>query len=101
MIEQNGMMFITILVKTAQFTLQIIIRIRTYIYIPQTYCIIKPINPFSLCNANNFFHWLYNAPWALASDFQFHDHFTDGRTSWTSDQLIARPINKHRTTQTE
>jgi hypothetical protein len=28
-------------------------------------------------------------PWALASDFQFHDHFTDGRTPWTSDQLVT------------
>jgi hypothetical protein len=35
-------------------------------------------------------------PWALASDFQFRDHFTDGRTPWTSDQLIARPLPKHR-----
>jgi hypothetical protein len=23
--------------------------------------------------------------WALASDFEFHDHFTDGRAPWTSD----------------
>jgi hypothetical protein len=22
-------------------------------------------------------------PWALGADFQFHDHFTDGRTVWT------------------
>jgi hypothetical protein len=29
--EQNGMMFITILVKTVQFTLQVIIRIHVYI----------------------------------------------------------------------
>jgi hypothetical protein len=36
-------------------------------------------------------------PWALASAFQFHDHFTDGRTPWTSDQLVARPVPKHRT----
>jgi hypothetical protein len=40
-------------------------------------------------------------PWALASDVQFHDHFTDGRTPWTSDQLVARPLPKHRTTQTQ
>jgi hypothetical protein len=25
--------------------------------------------------------------------------FTDGRTPWTSDQLVARPLPKHRTTQ--
>jgi hypothetical protein len=33
--------------------------------------------------------------------FQFHDRFTEGRTSWTSDQLVARPLPKHRTTQTQ
>jgi hypothetical protein len=32
----------------------------------------------------------------------FHfDHFTDGRTPWTSDQLVVRPLSKHRTTQTQ
>jgi hypothetical protein len=31
--------------------------------------------------------------------FQFYDHFTDGRTPWTSDQPVARPLPKHRTTQ--
>jgi hypothetical protein len=39
--------------------------------------------------------------WVLASAFQFHDHFTDCRTPWTSDQLVARPLPKHRTTQTQ
>jgi hypothetical protein len=39
-------------------------------------------------------------PWSLASDSQFHDCFTDGRTPWTSNQLVARPLPKHRTTQT-
>jgi hypothetical protein len=38
-------------------------------------------------------------PWALASDFQFHDHFTDGRTPLTGDQPVAMPLPKHRTTQ--
>jgi hypothetical protein len=32
--------------------------------------------------------------------FSHFDHFTDGRTPWTSDQLVARPLPKHRTTQT-
>jgi hypothetical protein len=47
-----------------------------------------------------FFHWLYSplGPWPLI--FQFHNHFTDGMTPWTSDQLVARPLPKHRTTQT-
>jgi hypothetical protein len=34
--------------------------------------------------------------------FFFHfDHFTDGRTLWTSDQLVARRLPKYRTAQTE
>jgi hypothetical protein len=40
-------------------------------------------------------------PWVLASDFQIRDHFIDGRTPWTIDQLVARPLPKHRTTQTQ
>jgi hypothetical protein len=27
--------------------------------------------------------------------------FTDGRTPWTSDQLVSRPLPKHRTIQTQ
>jgi hypothetical protein len=27
--------------------------------------------------------------------------FADGKTPWTSDQLVARPLPKHRTTQTQ
>jgi hypothetical protein len=48
-----------------------------------------------------FFSLAVQPPWALASAFQFHDHFTDGGTPWTSDQLVARPLPKHRTTQTQ
>jgi hypothetical protein len=33
----------------------------------------------------DFFSLALQPPWALASAFQFHDHFTDGRTPWTSD----------------
>jgi hypothetical protein len=32
---------------------------------------------------------------------QFNDHFTDSRTPWTSDQLVAIPLPKQRTTQTQ
>jgi hypothetical protein len=39
-------------------------------------------------------------PLALASHFQFHDHFTEGRIPWASNQLVARPLPKHKTTQT-
>jgi hypothetical protein len=33
--------------------------------------------------------------------FLLFNHFTDGRTPWTSDQPVARPLSKHRTTQTQ
>jgi hypothetical protein len=48
-----------------------------------------------------FVHWLYSplGPWPLI--FQFHDHFPDCRTPWTSDLLVARPLLKHMTTQTQ
>jgi hypothetical protein len=38
--------------------------------------------------------------WALAS-FQFPDLFTIGWTPWTSEQLVARLLPKHRTAQTQ
>jgi hypothetical protein len=38
-------------------------------------------------------------PWPL---LQFRNHFyADGRTPWTSDQPVARPLPKRRTTQTQ
>jgi hypothetical protein len=52
---------------------------------------------FEQCTRDNFLSPAVQPPWALASDFQFHDHFTDGRTPWTRD----RPLFKHRTTQTQ
>jgi hypothetical protein len=48
-----------------------------------------------------FFFTGSTAPMGPDLFFQFHDHFTDGRTLWTSDQLVARPLPKHRTTQTQ
>jgi hypothetical protein len=38
--------------------------------------------------------------WALAA-FQFPDLFTISKTPWRSDQLLARPLPKHRTAQTQ
>jgi hypothetical protein len=38
------------------------------------------------------------APWPL---FQFLNLYTVGRTPWTGDQPVARPLPTHRTTQTE
>jgi hypothetical protein len=53
-------------------------------------------------NCNVFFFSLaLQPPWALASAFQFHDHFTAGRTPWTGDQPVARSLPTHRTTQTQ
>jgi hypothetical protein len=41
----------------------------------------------------------YSEPWSL---IQLHnDFFTDGRTLWGSNQPIAKPLPKHRTTQTQ
>jgi hypothetical protein len=42
--------------------------------------------------------WLCNlcGPWPL---FQFLNLYTVGRTPWTVDQPIARPLPTHRTTQ--
>jgi hypothetical protein len=48
-----------------------------------------------------FFSLALQPPWALASVFQFHDHFTDGGTPWTSDWPVSRPLPKHGTTQTQ
>jgi hypothetical protein len=48
-----------------------------------------------------FFHWLYSPLGTWPPIFRFHDHFTDGRTPWTSDQFVARPLPKHRTAQTQ
>jgi hypothetical protein len=50
---------------------------------------------------NFLFSLALQPPWALTFDFfQFHDRFTDRRTPWTSDQLVARPLPTH-TTQTQ
>jgi hypothetical protein len=50
---------------------------------------------------NFFFHWLYSSLLVPGLCFQFHDHITDCRTPWMSDQLVVRPLPKHRTTKTQ
>jgi hypothetical protein len=53
---------------------------------------------------NSFIHSLmalqpFVGPWPL---LQFHNLFyTGGRTPWTGDQPVARPLPTHRTTQTQ
>jgi hypothetical protein len=39
--------------------------------------------------------------WSIGLISQFFYHFTDGRTPWTGHQLVARPLPKHRITQTQ
>jgi hypothetical protein len=40
-------------------------------------------------------------PWWTLADFQFLNLYTVGRTPWTRDQPVARPLRTHRTAQTE
>jgi hypothetical protein len=40
-------------------------------------------------------------PYVVEDVFFYFDHFTAGRTPWTSDQLVARLLSKHRTTPTQ
>jgi hypothetical protein len=52
----------------------------------------------SLCT---FFSLVLQPPWTVASSFSFTIIFTDGRTPWTSDQPVVRPLpnteqHKHR-----
>jgi hypothetical protein len=49
-----------------------------------------------------YFSLALQPPLALPSAFfSFVIIFTDGRTPWTSDKFVARPLPKHRTTQTQ
>jgi hypothetical protein len=52
-------------------------------------------------SSQTFFPDLLLPLWSMGLISQFLDHFTDGRTPWTGDQLVARPLPEHRTTQTQ
>jgi hypothetical protein len=73
----------------------------------RTGCYVRPILPTRINFPPIPLKWLFffsvvlQSPWALASDFQFYGHFTEGRTPWMSDQLVVRPLPKHSTTQTQ
>jgi hypothetical protein len=56
-------------------------------------CVIFEIFFFTLIRSSYTFLW-------CRSFFVSCDHFTDSMTPWASDQLVARPLPKHRTTQT-
>jgi hypothetical protein len=58
------------------------------------------VNPWSVVVVCTFFLITLQPLWALTA-FQSPDLFTTGRTPWTSDQLVARPLPKHRTAQTQ
>jgi hypothetical protein len=45
--------------------------------------------------------WLYNPLLGLGSFFSFLILYTVGRTPWTGDQPVARPLPTRRTTQTQ
>jgi hypothetical protein len=45
--------------------------------------------------------WLYSPLLDLGRFFSFLTIYTVGRTPWTGDQPVARPLPTHRTTQTQ
>jgi hypothetical protein len=53
-----------------------------------------------VCN-NEVIDYVSGYSGTIFSSVQFHDHFTDGSTPWMGYQLDARPLPKHRITQTE
>jgi hypothetical protein len=65
-----------------------------YKYTPQRFT-------WSVCFSKCSFFLLLLPLWSTGLISQFLDHFTYGRTPWMGDQLIARPLPKQRTTQTQ
>jgi hypothetical protein len=53
----------------------------------------------SICLSN--YLWLYSPFRAQAFYLVPQSFFTDGRTLWSSDQPVTRPLPKHRATQTQ
>jgi hypothetical protein len=50
---------------------------------------------------NRLFIWLYSPLLDLGRFFSFLILYTVGKTPWTGDQPVARPLSTHRTTQTQ
>jgi hypothetical protein len=59
---------------------------------------IRPYVP-KLAQRNIFFSSSLLQLWSIGLIYQFLDHFTDDRTPWTGNELVARPLPQHRTTQ--
>jgi hypothetical protein len=58
---------------------------------------------YDVLKCMHFIIFVFNGSTALVgpASFQFPDLFTSGRTPWAGDQLVARPLPKHRTAQTQ
>jgi hypothetical protein len=52
-------------------------------------------------NNPSIYLWLYSPLLDLGRFFSFLIFYTVGRTPWTGDQPVARPLSAHRTTQTQ
>jgi hypothetical protein len=55
----------------------------------------------SICWLSPDYLWLYSPLLDLDRFFSFLIFYTVGRTPWTGDQLVARPLPKHRTAHTQ
>jgi hypothetical protein len=56
--------------------------------------------PFPYYHQYTLLQWLYS-PCGPGPLFQFLNLYTVGRTAWTGEQPVARPLSAHRTTQTQ
>jgi hypothetical protein len=65
------------------------------------YVTFVPVSERYLLSWNILFHWLYSPLGLCPLLSSFMIIFADGRTPWTSDQLVARPLPLFRTTQTQ
>jgi hypothetical protein len=65
-------------------------------------CWTRHLNSASWFDHSFIHQWLYSLLLGPGLFFSFVIFFyTDGRTPWTSDQPVARPLPKHRTKQTQ
>jgi hypothetical protein len=72
--------------------------IRRYTYHNNTY---SKHSPPPITPNPTLFSFLFAPIWEHRADFSVSWSFTYGRTPWTGDQLVARPLPTHGTTQTQ